>query len=717
MKKKNFIRLFSLIMSFTFLLFAGCSAGGGSGSGSGGDQIDVLSGTKVLSRPSGYSFADAVGEYSEYYYNLYARAILKNLYNAYEQGEFMNGRLLNPMEEDLTNGFVEISGDNTFGNFEENCAYYLYDSIRYTITKVDDVYDEDKTTLKSQNVYIDTDCAWSWKIKNSAMVIENGEIDDDRVYFDILSEAENIPVEFVDGKYKYTFDGNWLTTFKDAMSWGSISYPDFSSSYVGEAVVKTENGEEVTVGGIDVTNYFESPYYQTAVEGDAVATAKNYFQDALEYAVYMFVLGYDYHTYDDNGNLTDAINTADAPYFDFKIQYDDNGYVSGMTVGGWGNDVPIVDALQIVKDRYAEIGGYVGIVDKNLEQIKRFILEKVIGSDSRDGVTVEREAYYISNNTKVPLTEQPETLTFNRNYEGIVNNIVRYACEQAPIGYSLDEEGNPVVVSLSNGFAASMITDYIGNYFFANYDVLSEGTYINDDSEIFANIDAAEYQSIVIYPSEDLIGKTLGDLWLDFEYYELNDTTKTMLDELTLNIGFRYYDHKTNQVVVDMQAQKTITYGKNGTLKDANGEDISDETMFLIGEGDGPYDVSLEEGSVEFREFDNTIGGGVINPFVSGTEIDLTAFKASKYLSGLNNARNYYKLNNSLTAGQYGTLNEAMFNGECSFIEIYFDIVKDPSKTGISYDFKVCLRTVTEHEDADAEDDSDDFNEDDFDNL
>ena len=55
-----------------------------------------------------------------------------------------------------------------------------------------------------------------------------------------------------------------------------------------------------------------------------------------------------------------------------------------------------------------------------------------------------------------------------------------------------------------------------------------------------------------------------------------------------------------------------------------------------------------------------------------------------------------------------------MFAGAdgCSFIEIYFDIVKDPTKTGICYDFKVCFRTIAEHEDANSEPDDDDFNED-----
>ena len=683
-----------------FLLFAGCTAGGGSGSGSGEDQIDVLSGTKVLSRPSDYSFAEAVGEYSEYYYNLYANEILQNLYNLFETSEY-DSRIISPSENDFANGFVEVTGDNTYGNFTDNDQYYLYDSLRYTITKVDNIYDNASgTNLQGQIVYLDLDKSWDWKIKDDAVGSE--------IYFSLILDEDSY--NKVNNDVEINIGGNWTDVYVANLD--ETPYPNFSSSYIGDAVIKQENGEGVIIGGVPVVNYYKSPYYQTAIEGAETATVNNYFQDAMEYAIYMFVLGYDYHTYDAEGNVIEgAINAEDAPYFEFDITYDANGYVSGMTVDGWGTDVPIAEALQIVKDRYAEIGGYVGVVEKNLEQLTRFIVEKVIGEDSPDEFTVEMDAYYDNNGSNIPTSTQPDDITFNRNYYAIANNIVRYACEQAPIGYTLDAEGNVQPLSLSNGFSASIITDYVGNYFFANYDVYSDGVYINDDSEIFANIEAAEYQSTVIYPCAELIGKTLGDLWFDFEYYELTDPTKTMLPELTLNVGFRYYDHLQNRIVVDEQQEMTITYGKNGTLKDENGEDISDQTLFMIGVGDGPYNVSIEEGSVTFREFNNAIGGGVLDPFVSGTVIDPSGIKASKYLSGTDEARSYYKLNDSQTSGQYGTLNEAKFAGECSFIEIYFDIVKDPTLTGVSYDFKVCLRTVTEHEDVDDIDIDEDFDE------
>ena len=685
---------------------AACDSNGGSGSGSGSE--DVLSGTKVLSRPSGYSFSDAVGEFSEHYYNLYAAKILEYLYKGYENADF-TAAVRDPGAQE---GYVALEGENTYGKFsDEKDKYYLFDSLRYTINKVESLYDT-TGAFSNQVVYLDLSDAWNWTIKDEASYSVGSATHNDDVFFKTILGSTNYKKEGTTATA--TFGTQWLnfydTQFGLSQSeFSTVKYPDFQDSYIGGKVSKTS----MVIS--DIVNYYKSPYYDTEIEELAASTAKNFFQDALEYAIHMFVLGYDYHTYNEEGSVT-GINETHAPYFDFNITHT-NGYVSAMTVAavpGLGNNVSVVDALKFAKNKYKEIGGYVGVTEKNLDQITRFILEKVIGEKSSDVVTVIRESYKSDgNNGKIPMTAQTP-LVFNRNYEALVNNIVRYTCKEAPIGATL-VDGKIERLSLSNAFPASMITEYLGNYFFGNYDTIVDGVHVNDDTELFKNIEAAEYQSLVIYPGKELVGKTLGDLWLDFEYYENNNPAKTMLDELYINVGFRYYDHKTGKII-DKQGEEPlkITWGKNGTLKDEHGEDISDQTMFLIGEGeDGPYQVKLEEGSVEFRTFKNP---AVLNPFANGTIIDPTVFKASKYLSGNDNARSYYKLNNSKTAGQYGTLNEVMFEGECSFIEVYFDIVKDPSKDNVSYDFKVCFRTVTEHEDPNAipDIDDDDFDDEDF---
>lgn len=705
-----------------FVLFVGCepNKGGGGGGGSDEDYVAALDGTKVLSRPSGYSFADAVGEYSENYYNLYARAILNYIYSVYERNDSTEATLdaiINPDESNIQNGYIALQG-NTFSKTTPN--HYLFDSIRYTITQVDITYtDANATTQESQLLHFDLDNSWNWKVKETANSTTAVPPTDDRLYFQKLAEVSTTgfsDFSVNNNTVKFTSSNDWTTVFGYSAYLDNL-YPNFKSSYAGDLVDK----DGVLVGGNPVSNYAKSPFYEKEVENAQTITAKNYYQDALEYAIYMFVLGYDYNTYDESGNVVEGSENADdAPYFNFHISYGSDGYVSGITVDGWGNNVPIADALKLAKERYNEIGGYVGVVEKNLNQITNFILDKVIGDNSSDTFTVDKKGFYVSNSQNVETTTQPDDLTFNRNYKAVVNNIVRYACDKAPIGYTLGEDGTPQPLSLSNGFSASMLTEYKGNYFFGNYETIVDGVLVNDDTELFKNIEAAEYQSLVIYPGKELIGKSLGDMWLDFEYYENNTPGKTMLDELVVNVGFRYYNRAKNEVVVDKQEQMTIKYGKNGELRDANGEDISDESMFLIGDDDeGPYQVILEPDSVKFTAFSTDIGGGVLDPFVSGTEIDPSAFKASKYLSGLDNARNYYKLNDSTTAGQYGTLNEKMFAGAdgCDFIEIYFDIVKDPSKSGICYDFKVCFRTIAEHEDANSEpdiDDDEDFDDEDF---
>ena len=90
----------------------------------------------------------------------------------------------------------------------------------------------------------------------------------------------------------------------------------------------------------------------------------------------------------------------------------------------------------------------------------------------------------------------------------------------------------------------------------------------------------------------------------------------------------------------------------------------------------------------------------MINPFVSGTQLEGgigSNLHASKIISGTDDARKYYKLNDSSSYGSYGTLNEELFSVEnagtdaCDFMEIYFDTVKQKGATGINYNFKVAL--------------------------
>ncbi|MBP3431363.1 MAG: hypothetical protein J6K39_00710, partial [Clostridia bacterium] len=423
--------------------------------------------------------------------------------------------------------------------------------------------------------------------------------------------------------------------------------------------------------------YWTSPYKDYGQIG------ANFYQDALEYVTYLFVLGYDY--LDAEGKTSEY-----APLFDFEIEYDVNGLVKGMKVNGWENyAISVEDSLGRVKALYQELGSYVGVTDKNKEQLARFIKDEVLGAAAykQNKFAVSKNDYTTLEGGGVStIPSKTEFVTFNRNYDKVIENVIAYACTQAPIG--VDAEGADGKLTLDKPYLASEISDYVGDYFFMSY----EG---EDDSNMFQYIESAEYQSMVLYPQDVDINKAIGDLYLAFEYYDdpVPEKNLKFLPELTINVGFRYFDHTVGEYTVDKYCTKKIKYGKNGTIPNTD-PDVNWVTMTDT-DTINP-DIVLGTDVVIKTKFDNMIGGGAINPFVNPLipDVVIGEEKATMLINGYSNAREYYELNPSSTGyGFYGALNGDMFVGDegCDFIEVYFDVVKIKGETGWNYNFKVGL--------------------------
>ena len=87
--------------------------------------------------------------------------------------------------------------------------------------------------------------------------------------------------------------------------------------------------------------------------------------------------------------------------------------------------------------------------------------------------------------------------------------------------------------------------------------------------------------------------------------------------------------------------------------------------------------------------FDVNIDNGVLNAKENGVQIG--DYESVINITGNSPAREYYKLNNSSSYGQYATFNETMFEGKTDYIEIYFDVVKEKGRPNVNYNFKVGL--------------------------
>lgn len=666
-----------------FLFFVGCDGGmGGIGGGDDGNP-QSLAGAKTLSRPAEYNFSDAVGENaSQYYFNIFARYVSYFLYNTYESNN------LDINEQESLFKDIDIENGETYTTFTGYNQYYLFDSLRYSITDVTTTYDAGGEIL-SQTLTLDTNSGWEWTIKNDTTGVENFFIllSKNELYKDVVIVDDNVNPKLI------TINGtDWLSLFDEAIT----LYPTFSEYYGVKTEIYKENGSGSTI------NYWMSPYYEKNVataeelekfktDGGELPTV-NYFQDALEYATYLFVLGYDYVEETSPGVF---VETEDAPLFDFEVQHNPaTGVVTDVKVNGWdAQAISIVDALGRVKALYQEQAGFIGLTSENKDQIARFIEDKIIGENAmaKDKLTVTQKTIQINSDGAAGTPVIGTPLQFNRNYSIIIDNIINYACSQAPIGSDSVTGEN---LTLDNAYPVSRITDYSGDYFFLNYEN-------DDDSELFKYIDAAEYQSLILFPQDEDLGKSLEDVILAFEYYENPDPTKRMAESITINVGFRYFSSTGNggdgEIVFEGEVQKEIKFGKNGYIDGEN----PDVNWVYIGYSElepDQYDIPLANGLPVNTGFNNDIGGGVINPFVSGTEIEDST--ASKLVTGTDAARNYYKLNPSSTYGFYSTFDESKFSvneagdDACDFIEIYFDINKEKGVSGISYNYKVGLYYV-----------------------
>ncbi len=632
-----------------------------------------MDGVKVLSKVGGYDFASAVGKYSEHFYNLYAHEITLQLYNIYEnpQNVYVGERdvrelLLNNL--DSANGYT-YPVESTI---DEN-LYYLYDSLRYTISQVDTTIAKGGETIENQVLTLDLNSKWNWTIYPD--VKSNDSTKKYATFFDNLGTIVTKDQNKITIRNVYTETINdWTLLYNSYQS----QIPSFSEFYVGEDIKKSDT----------ISNYFTSPSEMYGASG------VNYFQDALEYAVYLIALEFNFDEYADYYNFNIVYGTEPANY----------GQVTDIKVGGW-ESAPISisggqnSALARAKALYKENGQFVGLTQENRDMLVEFIENEVIGENAmaKDKFTVTQRTfkYDASGNLQGGPTSSSKQ-NFNRNYHAIVKNIVDYACEQAPIGE--DENGDKV--TLDSPYLTSEITDYYGNGFFVSY----EG---NRDDNLFKYIPQNEYQSIVIYPKEEDVGKTLGQLDLLFEYWDdPNDiisghSNKVKLPQIVIDVGFRAFNHTTGQfynspiVTVTVKNQQ-FPYNN----KAADYVATYEEQLVDFSDTGSGVDAAFGKG-VTLSKFNQNIGGGVINPYANGMEFDpLTGRIKSKSITfsgigGSRKASQYYHLLQSENGGTYGVLNHEMFTDAlagvgqgCDYIEVFFDVHKG-SDANADYRFKV----------------------------
>ncbi len=667
-------RVLSIVLCLMMFCLVGCD--GTVGSGESGDTPYVVQNVKVLRKPSDYEISDLVDGNSEYFYNLFARSTLSYIYQSYSAFSTLSEQ----QQEQLFN-------NTSLPSLSDEKKLYLNDSIRYNIERIITTTNDSGT---SATIVINLD-GWDFGfgnyVGNSTGTLSNAQ---DYIYSLAIFTGESA-IGDTDSTYSYDATNRTITIQLPTDVFGAIySNPieilgtpdDYSKFYYGNEIYDEETS---------LISYYSSPYYQQYVEGltGNEITALNDYQDALEYATYMFVLGYDYQ------NRDGSENTEDAPYFNFEIRpvhITESGYsinVPKVYVGGWeDSNIPVADALQRAKNLYEDVGVYIGLSDTNKEQIQRFILDKVIGVEKNaDG---EYDSTFDITFTSVTTSSNTSnTLTLDREYEQVVENIINYACEQVLIG-GTDGDGE---VNIDEPFPISEIVDYSGNTFLVQQ---TDESPVNEFGDLSLEyVPEAQYQCISLELLPDQVGENiyLKDLLLTFQYYNTGTTDQslTYLDEITINVGINYYNCTENTLTQYSPTRVTI---ENSNVLTTGDDPDKNLVYFANSEYLEGYDGIIQIDPIPARmSFDNNIDNGVLNARENGEEIEEGVSVIR--IDGESQARKYYRMNDSASYGQYATFNPVMFNGKTDYIEIYFDVEKVKGLEDINYNFKVGINWTT----------------------
>ena len=651
-------RVLSVILSFMMFFMVGCTETINP------DLPYVIQGAKVLRKPSDYAISDLVDGNSEYFYNLFSGYVMTNIYDIYSSLDSVT-------IDEILNG-VEIPNNHILYN----------DSIRYSIQSITTNTNDSGT---SATIVLDLN-GWEFGFENY-VGNSNETLNDAQAYPYTLAvfNGENA-IGDSDSTYSYNSENDTITITIPSEVLGAIyvdyldifGQPDnYSNFYYGDFIYNEQG----------LPYYRTSPYYQQYVAGESV-TAVNDYQDALEYAVYLFVLGYDYE------NADGTENTEDAPYFDFEIrntQVQESDYtinVPKVYVNGWEDEaIPVAEALQQVKDLYADLGVYIGVSGTNKEQIKRFILDKVIGVPKDSGGNYDSSFEIQIVNTINNSTDR-STMEMDRCYEQIVTNIIEYACDQVLIG-GADGDGE---VNIDEPFPISEIVDYQGDTFLVRR---KDESSVNENGDLsLDHVPEAQYQCISLELRQEDVGEnvSLKEICLSLQYYDTGTTDRSLqyLDEIVINVGINYFDSSTNTLYQYEPTRKVIEYSEAITTRD---DPDKNWVLFTDFEYASDYEglVGIEPIPAKMS-FNNNIDNGVLNASVKGEPVEdgVNVIK----IDGSSPARRYYRMNDSSSYGQYATFNPDMFAEITDYIEIYFDVEKVKGLENINYNFKVGINWI-----------------------
>ncbi len=758
--KKKLSRIIAILLAcFVLFGFGSCDVDDPEMQPSQGeDALISMYGTKVLYRPDTYDFNINSGGSTEKpndYYGDYAYSILQDLYNLYALPT--NEDVLKTYFNDGTQDKNPIFNKTTKVDNEFNIknTYYLYDSIRYQINSIGEVTDEvtiiddgksmiwnsNKITF-SDGTVTESEADTKEKIKTlysyvddkTTPAINEADVNATQKFTELKSKYNTaisdkghiILGASTNSQWKWNFDINYKNSTTNLnvpliTTSGDSQYP-IESTATNNSILKNNYKSDVVIKGLEddvfleintqyrkISNLYQSLYLGKTKKDDEVNDYSD-FVKALEYVIYCYALDLE-----PQAMSVSTPATGDKAYI---IQI--GAYTP--TAGKSSADV----ALEDIKTLFNRMGSMVGLMDRQIDKLKAWIKENVIGFTGNNP-SVKDDYFYVydynktveidtTGNSKiyyVPVPAGPQRVELGRDYDRVVDEIVQNVVDQATIGKNPDGTD----VNVNEKYLASEIMEYSGDTFMVNDDSFFPKYEPGQNPRCIRPL---EYQSAVLMFSKPV---AFTDVAVILKYDADGDGTEKgkwdMNKYLDIIVELNYYNYQSKKMFT-LASEKTRVY--DGPYEwGVTPEDYPEYPNLPADHGIvglsvntkapelQPFIVGAEEGDpmLYVNTFNTNIGGGILKTDASSMDYCNPLIPISTnplVIVGTTDVRKYYsiveptdgELGSSGQTYLTGRLNPKMFEGNdgCDYLEITYKVLKDNKDTNKNYKFYTSLWTI-----------------------
>ena len=380
------------------------------------------------------------------------------------------------------------------------------------------------------------------------------------------------------------------------------------------------------------------------------------------------------------------------------------------------------EALEEAKALFKKLGSFVGLVNRQIRNIKTWVLENVIGdaalSANADKITFYRTAMDSEGNLGTPQKISDEN--YNRDYgekdvytsakdvegdaglvQDTLDKIITKANTMVSIGKNTDDSN----VDIDDRFLASEVKEYAGTMFL----ITDDRNFARKGSEKPTSIPALEYQSVTIMLKNKM---RMDSIWVALKY-DNDGKGENSNEYIEMIVDLNFYNHTTNKYYT-ISSPILQVYDKDYDIdylcfsEDvAQGEDrVSGHSSGYVFDALGKHFEGEEHQGDRYASvgaFNTGVGNGILMTDVgqAGYHGSPAISQTPLVLNGNDSLRTWYEIvePQSLIDGKTyttGRLDHTKFAGAdgCDYLEICYRVLKEPGNSEKNYKFYTGIAAV-----------------------